>query len=111
MTIDGLRIALFSGNYNMTVDGANKALNRLVEYLLRQGAQVRVYSPTVRHPAFEPQGALVSLPSIAIPGRACTPDGRGAVEDGGGERPEQTGQHPVILSPVVRRPRLPRRGM
>jgi glycosyltransferase involved in cell wall biosynthesis len=70
MTIDGLRIALFSGNYNMTVDGANKALNRLVEYLLRQGAQVRVYSPTVRHPAFEPQGALVSLPSIAIPGRA-----------------------------------------
>jgi len=70
MTIDGLRIALFSGNYNMTVDGANKALNRLVEYLLRQGAQVRVYSPTVRHPAFEPQGTLVSLPSIAIPGRA-----------------------------------------
>jgi glycosyltransferase involved in cell wall biosynthesis len=69
MTIDGLRIALFSGNYNMTVDGANKALNRLVEYLLRQGAQVRVYSPTVAHPAFEPQGTLVSLPSIAIPGR------------------------------------------
>ena len=69
MRIDGLRIALFSGNYNMTVDGANKALNRLVEYLLRQGAQVRVYSPTVAHPAFEPQGTLVSLPSIAIPGR------------------------------------------
>jgi glycosyltransferase involved in cell wall biosynthesis len=69
MSIDGLRIALFSGNYNMTVDGANKALNRLVEYLLRQGAKVRVYSPTVAHPAFEPQGTLVSLPSIAIPGR------------------------------------------
>jgi glycosyltransferase involved in cell wall biosynthesis len=69
MTIDGLRIALFSGNYNMTVDGANKALNRLVEYLQRQGARVRVYSPTVAHPAFEPQGTLVSLPSIAIPGR------------------------------------------
>jgi glycosyltransferase involved in cell wall biosynthesis len=69
MTIDGLRVALFSGNYNMTVDGANKALNRLVEYLLRQGAKVRVYSPTVAHPAFEPQGELVSLPSIAIPGR------------------------------------------
>lgn len=69
MRIDGLRIALFSGNYNMTVDGANKALNRLVEYLQRQGAQVRVYSPTVAEPAFEPQGTLVSLPSIAIPGR------------------------------------------
>lgn len=69
MGTNGLRIALFSGNYNMTVDGANKALNRLVEYLLRRGAQVRVYSPTVAHPAFEPQGTLVSLPSIAIPGR------------------------------------------
>ncbi len=69
MTIDGLRIALFSGNYNITVDGANKALNRLVEYLLRRGAEVRVYSPTVAHPAFESHGTLVSLPSIAIPGR------------------------------------------
>jgi glycosyltransferase involved in cell wall biosynthesis len=69
MTIDGLRVALFSGNYNITVDGANKALNRLVEFLLRQGANVRVYSPTVENPAFEPQGTLVSLPSIAIPGR------------------------------------------
>ena len=65
-----LRIALFSGNYNMTLDGANKALNRLVEYMLRQGAKVRVYSPTVDRPAFEPQGDLVSLPSFAIPGRS-----------------------------------------
>ena len=65
-----LRIALFSGNYNMTLDGANKALNRLVEYLLRQGAAVRVYSPTVASPAFEPQGDLVSVPSFAIPGRS-----------------------------------------
>lgn len=70
MTIDGLRIALFSGNYNMTVDGANGALNRLVEYLQRKGATVRVYSPTCDRPAFEPQGTLVPLPSIAIPGRA-----------------------------------------
>jgi len=70
MTIDGLRIALFSGNYNMTVDGANKALNRLVEFLLRHGAQVRAYSPTSAHPAFAPQGELIPLPSIAIPGRA-----------------------------------------
>ena len=69
MTISGLRIALFSGNYNMTVDGANKALNRLVEYLQRQGATVRVYSPTTDTPAFEPQGTLVSLPSVAIPTR------------------------------------------
>lgn len=62
-----LRIALFSGNYNITVDGANRALNRLVGYLLRQGAQVRVYSPTVDNPGMAPTGDLVSLPSLPIP--------------------------------------------
>lgn len=70
METSNLRIAMFSGNYNITLDGANKALNRLVEYLLRQGAAVRVYSPTVPHPAFEPMGDLVSVPSFAIPGRS-----------------------------------------
>ena len=64
-----LRIALFSGNYNMVKDGANQALNRLVEYLLRQGAAVRVYSPTVATPAFKSYGDVVNLPSFAIPGR------------------------------------------
>jgi glycosyltransferase involved in cell wall biosynthesis len=65
-----LRIALFSGNYNYVRDGANQALNRLVAYLLRQGATVRVYSPTTETPAFEPAGDLISLPSVSIPGRA-----------------------------------------
>ena len=46
MKPEELRIALFSGNYNYVRDGANQALNRLVGFLLRQGAQVRVYSPT-----------------------------------------------------------------
>ncbi|HEX7872665.1 MAG TPA: glycosyltransferase family 1 protein [Sphingobium sp.] len=69
MDAKDLRIALFSGNYNYVRDGANRALNNLVGYLLRQGAQVRVYAPTVANPAFEPTGDLVSLPSIAIPGR------------------------------------------
>jgi len=64
-----LRIALFSGNYNYVRDGANQALNRLVGYLLKQGAQVRIYSPTIAEPAFEPTGDLVSVPSVAIPGR------------------------------------------
>jgi phosphatidylinositol alpha 1,6-mannosyltransferase len=50
-------------------DGANQALNRLVGYLMREGAQVRIYSPTIAEPAFEPTGDLVGLPSIAIPGR------------------------------------------
>lgn len=70
MDVSDLRIALFSGNYNMTTDGANKALNRLVGYLLRQGAAVRVYSPTVDEPDFAPTGDLVSVPSMAIPGRS-----------------------------------------
>ena len=52
MNIADLRVALFSGNYNYVRDGANQALNRLVDYLLRQGAAVRVYSPKV-----EPAGS------------------------------------------------------
>lgn len=67
--LSSLRIALFSGNYNYVRDGANQALNRLVEYLLRQGASVRVYSPKVENPAFPPTGDLVGVPSVAIPGR------------------------------------------
>lgn len=69
-TTQGLRVALFSGNYNYVRDGANQALNRLVGYLQRQGAQVRVYAPKVANPAFPSKGKLVGVPSIAIPGRA-----------------------------------------
>ena len=68
--LSGLRVALFSGNYNYVRDGANQALNRLVGYLLRQGAAVRVYSPVVAEPAFEPTGDLIGLPSMALPGRS-----------------------------------------
>jgi len=69
MDASQLRVALFTGNYNYVRDGANQALNRLVGYLLRQGAAVRVYSPTVESPAFEPTGDLVSVPSLPVPGR------------------------------------------
>ncbi|HEY0043842.1 MAG TPA: glycosyltransferase family 1 protein [Allosphingosinicella sp.] len=69
MDASGLRIALFSGNYNYVRDGANQALNRLVEYLLRQGAAVRIYSPTVEKPALPPMGEVVHIPSVAIPRR------------------------------------------
>ncbi len=70
MELAGLRIALFSGNYNMVRDGANQALNRLVGYVLGKGAHVRVYSPTIDEPAFPPTGDLVSIPSVPIPGRS-----------------------------------------
>lgn len=66
----GLRIVMFSGNYNYVRDGANQALNRLVAFLESKGAEVRIYSPTSATPAFEPAGTLVSVPSVSIPGRA-----------------------------------------
>lgn len=84
MDASQLRIALFSGNYNYVRDGANQALNRLVGYLLKSGASVRVYSPTTDTPAFPPTGDLVSVPSFAFPGR--------------GEY-----RFPLALSPRVRR--------
>ena len=65
-----LRVALFSGNYNYVRDGANQALNRLVDYLLRHGVKVRVYSPTVAEPAFPATGDLVDVPAVPIPGRS-----------------------------------------
>lgn len=66
----GLRIALFTGNYNYLREGANNALNRLVGHVLDRGGKVRIYSPTSRTPAFAPVGDLVSVPSIALPVRS-----------------------------------------
>lgn len=67
MDVTDLRIALFSGNYNYTRDGANQALNRLADYLLRQGAALRVYSPVVAEPDFPATGDLVDIPNIRMP--------------------------------------------
>ena len=64
-----LRVALFSGNYNYVRDGANQALNKLVDFLERNDVEVRVYSPTSKFPAFEPAGTLISVPAWRIPGR------------------------------------------
>jgi len=65
--LTGLRVAFISGNYNILRDGANRAQNMLVRYLLDHGAAVRVYSPTSDTPAFEPAGDLVSIPSSPMP--------------------------------------------
>ncbi|WP_404370388.1 glycosyltransferase family 4 protein [Sphingomonas sp. MMS24-J45] len=62
-----LRVALFSGNYNYTRDGANQTLNLMVGHLLSRGVKVRIYAPTSRTPAFPPTGDLISAPSIKIP--------------------------------------------
>lgn len=64
-----LRIALFSGNYNYVMDGPVRALNMLVAYLERTGHEVLVFAPTNKEPAFEHSGTLISVPSIALPGK------------------------------------------
>jgi phosphatidylinositol alpha 1,6-mannosyltransferase len=69
MDIADLRVALFSGNYNYVRDGANQALNRLADYLLRQGAALRVYAPKVENPDFPPTGDLFGIPAVPIPFR------------------------------------------
>ncbi|MBX7541978.1 glycosyltransferase family 4 protein [Qipengyuania sphaerica] len=67
MEAKDLRIALFSGNYNYTRDGCNQALNKLADYVLRQGAALRVYAPVVENPDFPPTGDLVDVPNMRMP--------------------------------------------
>jgi phosphatidylinositol alpha 1,6-mannosyltransferase len=69
MNVSDLRVALISGNYNMVRDGPTQALGRLVRHLLDDGAEVRIFCPTVENPQVEQPGQIVSLPSFAIPGR------------------------------------------
>ena len=64
-----LRVALFSGNYNYVMGGPVRALNTLVAYLERQGHDVLVFAPTTSTPALEHAGELISIPSVALPGR------------------------------------------
>jgi glycosyltransferase involved in cell wall biosynthesis len=69
MDIRAMRIALFTGAYNHIADGVSLTLNRLVRFLLENGAQVHVYAPTIARPAIEHAGTLIPLPSISAPGR------------------------------------------
>lgn len=70
MRRDQLRIALFTGNFNYTEDGATKALARLVGHLREvEGAKVRIYAPTAPGARAKPVEGLVSIPSIAFPVR------------------------------------------
>lgn len=65
------RIALFSGNYNYVMDGPVRALNRLVGYLEEaKGVEYRIYAPTSKKNFLPHEGNLVSVPSLAVPGRS-----------------------------------------
>lgn len=69
MNIPDLRIALFTGAYNHIADGVSLTLNRLVAYLTNRGAAVRVYAPTIPVPALKHAGTLITVRSVAAPGR------------------------------------------
>ncbi len=64
-----LRVALVSSSYNYIRDGVALTLNRLVEYLERQGVEVLVFAPVAPTPAFAHKGTIVPVPSIALPMR------------------------------------------
>ncbi|MBI1391386.1 MAG: glycosyltransferase [Alphaproteobacteria bacterium] len=63
-----LRVAMFSGNYNFVVDGALRAQNELIGHLNKRGHETLVFAPTTKTPAYDHQGELVSIPSVALPG-------------------------------------------
>jgi glycosyltransferase involved in cell wall biosynthesis len=69
MKIPEMRIALFTGAYNHIADGVSLTLNRLVDFLGRKGAEVRVYAPTTATPALAHAGTLVPVRSVKAPGR------------------------------------------
>jgi len=65
-----LRVAIFTGAYDHIRDGVSLTLNRLVEYLERCSVDVRVFAPTVAHPALVHAGTRIAVPSIPAPGRS-----------------------------------------
>ena len=69
MNIRGTRIALFTGAYNHIADGVSLTLNRLVSFLEAQGANIRVFAPTVPNPPLKHEGTLIPVRSISAPGR------------------------------------------
>ena len=64
-----LRVALVASSYNYIKDGVALTLNRLVEYLERQGVEVLVFAPVAKMPAFAHHGSLVPVSSLPLPPR------------------------------------------
>ncbi len=67
--MSGLKVAIFTGNYNHIRDGVSLTLNRLVAFLLGMKVEVLVFGPTTEPPAFSHEGTLISVPSLSMPGR------------------------------------------
>jgi glycosyltransferase involved in cell wall biosynthesis len=93
-----LRIALVTSSYNYIADGVALTLNRLVGYLQAHGVEVLVFAPTAAEPAFIHSGEVVSVPSIALPGR---PEYRLAFGLGGAARRRLADFRPDIVHIAV----------
>lgn len=89
-----LRVAIATGVYNYIKDGISLTLNRLVEFLEREGAEVRIFAPTAKQPAFQHFGTLVSVPSIPLPRR---PEYRLAIGLGKNARQQFADFNPDLL--------------
>ena len=107
MNASDLRVAIFSGNYNYVRDGANQALNRLADSLLRGGAAVRVYWPTAKEPAFEPRRSRPHSRS-GDPGRSEYKLGW-ACRRGSGTTSHSGPTSSMSPAPTSRSPAVPRR--
>ena len=64
-----LRVIVVTSSYNYIKDGVALTMNRLVEYLERQGVEVLVIAPVADVPAFAHSGTVIPVPSVALPVR------------------------------------------
>lgn len=64
-----LRVVLTTGNYNYIKDGVSLTLNRLVEWLERNGVEFLIIAPVAEKPGMKHYGRLLPVPSIPIPTR------------------------------------------
>ena len=64
-----LKVVLVTSSYNFIKDGVALTLNRLVEYLERNGVAVLVVAPVADEPAFDHAGTVVPVPSLPLPAR------------------------------------------
>lgn len=63
-----LKLALVAGSYHAIRDGVTLTLNRLVDYLNRQGVRTLVFAPDAP-PAFAYSGRVIPVPCVPIPMR------------------------------------------
>ena len=64
-----LRVVLVTSSYNFIKDGVALTLNRLVDYLEKNGVAVLIVAPVAEEPAFAHVGTVIPVPSLPLPAR------------------------------------------